>query len=285
MKPTTNYQPPSSNEIPTDIAEALARAGERLHQFRDRFHWYDEIGSTNDVASALAQREAPEGTVVAADAQSSGRGRLGRSWASPPGAGLYVSLILRPAPRAVSLLTIGAGVALADGVEAGSGLRVGLKWPNDLVVGRRKVGGILTEAISLAAGATLPREQSRGPIVDRVIVGFGINLLTAAYPPDIEARATSIERELGRPPDRGVVLAECLSAFASTYRALQQGHAERVLAAWRARAARHLGRHVEWDSEAGVMSGVAQDIDATGALLVRVGNETVRVISGEVRWL
>jgi len=262
--------------IPPDVVEALTRAAVRLGPFRDHLAWYDDIGSTNDVAAVMAQRGAPEGTVVAADTQTSGRGRLGRMWASPPGAGLYVSLILRPASHALPLLTIGAGVALADGVEAGSGLRVGLKWPNDLVVGRRKVGGILTEAVSLAAGATT---------VDRVIVGFGINLLTAAYPPDIEARATSIERELGRPPDRGVVLAECLSAFASTYHVLQHGHAERLLAAWRVRAAQHMGRHVEWDDGAGVMSGVAQDIDATGALLVRVGKETVRVISGEVRWL
>jgi len=270
---------------PQDVLEALAAAADRLGPFRDRLVWYEEIGSTNDVAAAMAQREAPEGAVVAANAQTSGRGRLGRAWASPPGAGLYVSLILRPAAHALPLLTIAAGVALADGIETGSGLRIGLKWPNDLVAGRRKLGGVLSEAISLGTAAGLPRGQSRGPVVDCVIVGFGINLLTAAYPPDVETRATSLERELGRAPDRGLVLAECLAAFAATYDALQHGHAEHVLAAWRARAADHLGRHVEWDDGAGLMSGVAQDIDATGALLVRVGKETVRVISGEVRWL
>ena len=277
MKATTNYQIPTTSETPVDIAQALSIAGERLRMFRDRLHWYDQIASTNDVAAAMAQRGAPEGTVVAAHAQTAGRGRLGRAWSSPPGAGLYVSVVLRPQPHALPLLTIGAGVALADGIETGSGLRVGLKWPNDLVVGRRKLGGVLSEAVSLVA--------SDGPAVDRVIVGFGINLLTAAYPPDVEARATSIERELGRIVDRGLVLAECLGAFAATYDVLQRGQTETVVAAWRSRAADLLGRHVEWDDGAGLMSGVAQDIDASGALLVRVGKTTVRVISGEVRWL
>jgi BirA family biotin operon repressor/biotin-[acetyl-CoA-carboxylase] ligase len=274
---TPNIQLPTPNSVPDDITEALVRAQARLGAFGQALVWYDDIGSTNDAASAIAQRGGAEGTVVAANAQTAGRGRLGRVWASPPGAGLYVSTILRPSAQALPLLTIGAGVALAAGLEAGTGLRVELKWPNDLVVGRRKLGGILSEAVSLAAGGA--------PTVDRVIVGFGINLLSAAYPPDIETRATSIEGELGRPPDRGLVLAECLAAFAATYDALQRGDAARVTAAWRARAARHLDRHVEWDDGAGRMRGVAHDIDATGALLVRVGNQLVRVISGEVRWL
>jgi BirA family biotin operon repressor/biotin-[acetyl-CoA-carboxylase] ligase len=273
----SNDHSPTPREIPEDIADALNGAAARLGIFRDRISWFEEIASTNAAAAVVAGRGAPEGTVIAANTQTSGRGRLGRTWASPPGAGLYVSLVLRPRPSVVPLLTIAAGVALADGIEAGSGLRIGLKWPNDLVVGRRKLGGILSEAISLAASA--------GPIVDRVVVGFGINLRTATYPPDVEARATSIERELGRPSDRGLVLAECLAACAATYNALQNGHADTVVAAWRTRAADHLGRHVEWDDGAGLMRGVAQDIDAAGALLVRIGHTTVRVISGEVRWL
>ena len=257
---------------PDEIRDALARAGARLGPFEHHLSWHEEVGSTNDVAIAAADGGAPEGFVVAANAQSSGRGRLGRTWASPPDAGLYVSLILRPPPHAVPLITIAAGVAIAEGVEAASGLSPSVKWPNDVYVGSRKLAGILAESGSSAAG-------------DHVVVGFGINLRPAALPPDISARATSIEGELGRSVDRGLLLAECLAALADRYRLLQGGARDAVIAAWRSRAAEHLGRPVEWDAEHGVRRGIAHDIDARGALLVRVGDRMVRVTSGEVRWL
>jgi len=257
---------------PDEIRDALARAGARLGPFEHHLSWHEEVGSTNDVAIAAADGGAPEGFVVAANAQSSGRGRLGRTWASPPDAGLYVSLILRPPPHAVPLITIAAGVAIAEGVEAASGLSPCVKWPNDVCVGSRKLAGILAESGSSAAG-------------DHVVVGFGINLRPAALPPDISARATSIEGELGRSVDRGLLLAECLAALADRYRLLQGGARDAVIAAWRSRAAEHLGRPVEWDAEHDVRRGIAHDIDARGALLVRVGDRMVRVTSGEVRWL
>ena len=258
--------------IPDDIAEALARAGARLGPFQHQVSWHEEVGSTNDVAIAAADAGAPEGLVVAANAQSSGRGRLGRSWASPPDGGLYVSVILRPLPHALPLMTIAAGVAVAEGVEAASGLSPCVKWPNDVYAGSRKLAGILAEAGSSAAGG-------------HVVVGFGINLRPAALPPEIAARATSIEGELGRTVDRGLVLAECLAALADRYRLLQNGARDAVIAAWRSRATQHLGRLVEWDAEHGTRRGIAHDIDARGALLVRVDDRIVRVISGEVRWL
>ena len=258
-------------EIPDDIADALARAGARLGPFQHHVSWHGEVRSTNDLAIAAAETGAPEGLVVAANAQSSGRGRLGRTWASPPGAGLYVSAILRPPPHALPLITIAAGVALADGIEAATGLSPCVKWPNDVYAGSRKLAGILAEAGSSGAG-------------DHVIVGFGVNVRTAAYPPDVAGRATSIEGELGRSVDRGLVLAECLAALAARYAMLQRDARGDVLGAWRARAAQHLGRSVEWDVDGRPRRGVAQDIDASGALLVRVDNHTIRVVSGEVRW-
>jgi biotin-(acetyl-CoA carboxylase) ligase len=137
----------------------------------------------------------------------------------------------------------------------------------------RKLAGILAEGGSSAGGA------------DHVVLGFGINLRPAAFPPDVAARATSIESELGRSVDRGLVLAECLAALANRYRALEAGASEDVISAWRARATEHLGKPVEWDAGRGARRGTAHDIDACGALLVRVDDEIVRVISGEVRWL
>jgi len=259
-------------DVPPDIAEALARAGSRLGRFGNRLSWHEEVGSTNDVAIAAAEAGVPEGFVVAANAQSQGRGRVGRSWSSPPGAGLYVSVVLHPAGPALRLLTIAAGVAIAEGVHAASGLDTCVKWPNDVHVGSRKLAGILAEAGS-SAGA-----------VHYVVLGFGINIRRAAYPPEVAARATSIESELGRHVDRGLVLAECLAALSNRYGMLQSGGADDVIAAWRKRAL-HMGRTVEWDVDGGSRQGRAEDIDATGALLVRVENQIVRVISGEVRWL
>ena len=261
------------SSAPSDITEALARAGSRLGPFENRLCWYDEIGSTNDVAITAAQAGAPEGLVVVANTQSAGRGRVGRSWSSPPGAGLYVSVVLRPAGSALQLLTIAAGVAVAEGVHAAAGLDPAVKWPNDVHVRSRKLAGILAEAGS-SAGA-----------VDHVVLGFGVNILRAAYPPDVAARATSIESELGRSVDRGLVLAECLTALSSRYEMLRRGGVNDVIAAWRARAATHLGRVIEWEVDGGRRQGVAHDIDSTGALLVHSGDKIVRVISGEVRWL
>jgi BirA family biotin operon repressor/biotin-[acetyl-CoA-carboxylase] ligase len=271
------HNAPLATHIPADVGEALAIAGDRLGPFQRQLAWYAQLASTNDAAMAMAAGGAAEGRVIAANAQSSGRGRHGRSWASPPGAGLYVSVILRPRPVVLPLLTIAAGVAIAEGVEAATGIGADVKWPNDVYVGARKLGGILAEAGSTGAGGACA--------VAYVVLGFGINLLTASYPPDVAARATSVEHELGRAPDRGLVLAECLAALASRYAALSRGRGSEVTAAWRARAARHMGRAVEWDVNGATRTGVAHDIDDGGALLVRAGGDTVRIISGEVRWI
>ena len=258
---------------PDDISEALALAGTRLGICRGRVQVLAEVTSTNDVAARLADQAAPEGTVIVADAQSAGRGRLGRSWASPPRAGLYASIILRPLPHALALVTLTAGVAIADGCEDATGLQTILKWPNDLYVGARKVAGILAEA------------GSATPSAPHVVVGFGINLMPAAYPPDVAMRATSIEGELGRPVDRGLVLASCLAALTVRYEELQAGRTQAILQAWRQRAAATFGRPVEWTSGHGREQGVVLGIDDSGALLVRSARQTARVVSGELRWL
>jgi BirA family biotin operon repressor/biotin-[acetyl-CoA-carboxylase] ligase len=223
----------------------------------------------------MAERGAPEGLVVVANAQSAGRGRQGRSWASPAGAGLYVSVVLRPPEHALSLLTIAAGVAAADAIQAATGLAADVKWPNDVYAHGRKVAGILAEASSSpVAGA-----------IQHVVVGAGINVMPAVYPTVVAGRATSLEAELGRPVDRGLLLAEYLCSLAARYEALLQGHAGAVVAAWRARAASLLGRRVRWEGAGATRDGVALDIDETGALVVKMAGGPVRVTAGEVRWL
>jgi len=117
-----------------------------------------------------------------------------------------------------------------------------------------------------------------------VVLGIGINVLPAAYPPDVAARATSLEGELGRAVSRAEVLAECLAGVWQRYEMLTSGRGGEVLAAWRARAAVTLGRRVEWDDSGGARRGVARDVDADGALIVATDGGLVRLTAGEVRW-
>jgi BirA family biotin operon repressor/biotin-[acetyl-CoA-carboxylase] ligase len=236
-------------------------------------HRYEDVSSTNDLAAAFAAQGAAEGVVVLATRQSAGRGRQGRTWESPSGAGLYVSILLRPAPHAIALMTIASGVAIAEGIGNSTGLRVTLKWPNDLYIAGRKLGGILAEAATAAGGVT------------HVIVGFGLNLRPAVYPKEVADRATSLEAELGRAVDERSVLTACLGALGARYDDLQNGRAEAVLQAWRAHASPLMGRPVEWDERGAAQRGVAEDVDGTGALVVRTGSGVTRIIAGEVRWI
>ena len=241
-----------------------------------RIAWRPETGSTNADAAVLAEGGAPEGVVVLADQQTAGRGRLGRSWSSPPGAGIYASVVLRPDPPVARLLSIAAGVAIAEAIEEVSGLNPALKWPNDVYLAGggahppRKVAGILAEG-----GLSGSRSW--------VVVGFGINVLPAALPPQL-TRATSIETELGRAVDRGELFAACLVRLAARYGDLKAGRRASVLAAWRTRAASTLGRRVEWDDGGAVASGVVAGIDEDGGLVVSTTAGTARIVSGEVRW-
>ena len=264
--------PPSPLPLPPEFVEPLAREADRLGLFARQVLWYPDVSSTNDLAATLAERGAREGSVVVAHAQSAGRGRQGKSWASPPGAGLYVSTVLRPAEHALPLVTIAAGVAVADGIHAATGLVPDLKWPNDVFVSGRKAAGVLAEATSSAAGTY-------------VVLGFGINVSPAAYPPDVASRATNLEGELGRAVDRGLLLAECLCSLAVRYEDLQRGRIGAVVEAWRSRAASTLGRRVQWNAAGGALEGVAENIDEDGALVVRTSTGLVRVTAGEVRWV
>ena len=222
--------------------------------------------------------------MIVADAQTAGRGRYGRVWESPAGSGLYVSVLLTPAQaaedpmRATMLVTLMAGVAIAEGIEATTGLRAGLKWPNDLLVGRRKLSGILSEAASVGGEAGAVR-------LDTVVVGFGINVSPAAFPRELSDRVTSIESELGRAFDRATVLAGTLAALSARYEDLLAGRFDAILDAWRLRAPSATGAKVRWTTPDGEHHGVTAGIDDRGALRVRVGDRVERIVAGELTWL
>jgi|SRR5579862_9260854 len=263
-----------SDPVPSDLAVALGAAAPRLGAFAD-LRYFDEVDSTNDLALRLAESGAPEGVSVLAGRQRAGRGRRGHAWFSPAGAGVYLSVIVRPFHRTLNLVTIAAGVAVADALIEISGLPVELKWPNDVVIGRpwRKLGGLLCESV----GA--------GGRIDAVVVGIGINLLQSAYPPELANRATSIEAELGRSVDRAAVVATCLGHLKEAMAILHAGERAAVCESWRRLGRGSLGGSpVRWRSDGVDVRGFARDIDDDGALVVERAGGIERLISGEVSW-
>jgi BirA family biotin operon repressor/biotin-[acetyl-CoA-carboxylase] ligase len=238
-------------------------------------------GSTNDVARALAVQGAPEGTVVWADEQTAGRGRMGRRWLAPPGACLLCSILFRPAlpPTQAQWLTMLSSLAVADAVEQVAGLQVAIKWPNDLIVkaqspttraqGWRKLAGVLTET-----GVT-------GERVAFVVVGIGVNVnVGPEVLPTLAPDATSILAEVKRPVDGGTLLVALLASVERRYEMLRAGvgpHRE-----WAARLAT-LGQSVKATTSEGRLAGVAEAVDAGGALLLRTPDGVVhRLLAGDV---
>lgn len=268
---------PHVRPLPGDLADAVDGVRPTLGSFATRILYYPSIGSTNDEAARLADAGAPEGTTVVAGQQSAGRGRLGRVWHSPPGSGLYVSLVFRPdgggpGPSLPSVLTLVSGVALAEAVRETTGLPVTIKWPNDLVHEGRKIAGILAEG------------SAQGAVLDYVILGFGLNVRAVLLPPDLAARASSLEDELGRPVDRGALFAGCLVKLCDARAALRAGAIAPLLARWRALSPSAVGTRVSWRSPGGLRRGLTAGLDDQGALLIEIGGRLERVVAGEVGW-
>lgn len=267
-----------SEPLPRDFAIALAATTAERGVFGAHLVYASEVGSTNDLAAAAADRGEPEGTTIVAGAQTAGRGRLGRTWFSPPGAGLYMSVIIRRAAMA-PWITLAGGVAVAAGIRAATGLPVQIKWPNDIVAvdgsgfrGRRKIAGILAEASSGPDG------------VQHVVLGVGINLLPAALPPELADRASAIETELGRAVDAGSVLVQVLIGLNAALVELGAAGPPPLFARWLALSPSAYGAPIEWDTGAGVMSGTTAGLAEDGALLAQTAEGLKRIVSGEVRW-
>ena len=171
------------------------------------------------------------------------------------------------------MLTLAAGVALAEGIERATGLRVDLKWPNDLQVSRRKLGGILAEAVRARHRDRYGRGRLRH------------QLMPSAFPTELRHPTTSLESELGRAVDRHHVLVETLAALSRRYDDLLASRFDAILDAWRRLAPGATGARVAWTSNAGTATGVTAGIDDLGALLVRVDGRVERIVAGEITWL
>ena len=234
----------------------------------------DETSSTSDVAHRMACDGAPHGQLVVAEAQTRGRGRHGRSWISPKGVNLYLSLVLRPSlsPSRAPELGLVVAVALAEALlELGAPVRI--KWPNDLEIGAKKVAGVLAE---------MSAEPER---LHFVVVGIGINVNLDPIPSEIDSIATSLKRELGRGVSRLRLCAAVLSSLEDWLDRHEDQGFSPVRSRWMELSST-VGSMVEVHLEGGrVLAGEAQGIDDGGALLVRAASGLERVLSGDVRAL
>lgn len=243
------------------------------YPWQGNLYFFDTIDSTNTRAKQMASEGAPHGTVLIADSQTGGRGRMGRSFHSPAGSGIYLSMLLRPQCSASQLmhLTCATAVAAADGIQAATGLRPSIKWTNDLVVGKKKLGGILTELSLDSVGN-----------VEYAVVGIGINCTQNAddFPEELQSIATSLRLCTENAVDRAAVIAQILAALHSMWENLWDTAS--ILCQYR-KDCITIGQDISLVRGDEIRHGKALDVDDTGGLIVQFADgELQSVGSGEV---
>ena len=256
---------------PYDLAELNTALQDTL--FSGKVHFFAETGSTNTLAMQAATAGVEEGTVIFADQQTAGRGRNGHNWHSEPGAAILGSIVLRPKilPTQSLWLSLMAGVAVHEAVLRTCGIACDLRWPNDLLIDRKKVCGILTE---ISADA----EQLRF-----AVIGIGINVNQASLPAEIRAIATSLHIETGKQWSRTELLSAMLKSLEAQYRGALTKEGEQALLRRVESISTYVrGKRVHVD-EAGGYDGVTDGLDARGFLRVRTAESMRTVLSGGVR--
>lgn len=238
-------------------------------------YYREEVDSTNFWAKRLAEEGAPEGTLVIAESQTQGKGRLGRSWVSPPGLGLWISIILRPGINSAVLagITTVTAVAMAEAIHSLTGIWIQLKWPNDLYGAGRKLAGILAE---------MKGDQDQ---IHFLVVGIGVNVnhLPDDFPADLAGKAISLRILTGNMVSRPELLGEFLNRFEAAYTTITDQGLKRAIAY----ARRHsitLGKTVTINRGFGEqITGEAVDLDGDGSLwLKKAGGELIKINSGEI---
>jgi BirA family biotin operon repressor/biotin-[acetyl-CoA-carboxylase] ligase len=270
-KPASGYQLIAA---PTHLTAWEIQADLGTEQLGRKIHAFPTADSTNTVAFRLALNGASEGEVVVVESQTSGKGRMGRMWESPSGVNIYLSIILRPSfpPSKIPLITLMTAVACAEGIEEATGVLPSIKWPNDLLVDDKKVGGILTEA---------DMEMDR---INFVIVGIGINvnMPRSAFPPSIRDTATSLQDALGTQVSRVPLIQALLRKFEVWYTRFKEGRGEAIKRRWE-ELSQIRGKKVSVDFMGEMVQGQALEIDADGALLVQeAGGKVKRIVAGDV---
>lgn len=243
--------------------------------FGQRVVSYEITDSTNTRAKQLAEEGAVHGTLVVANMQTAGKGRRGRSWQQEEGSVIAMSLLLRPvfSPDKASMLTLLAAHSVAGAIEAVTGLPAAIKWPNDIVINRKKAVGILTEM-------SLGVEQAA---IDYIVIGIGINVNNTAFPEDIRDMATSLYLEKGERVSRSVLIAESMRRLEADYEAfLETEDLSAILQDYNTHLI-SMNKEVRVLDPKGEYTGISRGMDAQGELLVeRADGELIRVYAGEV---
>ncbi|MEW6067582.1 MAG: biotin--[acetyl-CoA-carboxylase] ligase [Nitrospirota bacterium] len=232
--------------------------------------FYQTVSSTNTIALDLAEKGKTEGAVVLADSQEKGKGRLGRTWVSPPGVNVYMSIITRPEikPKDVTLITLMTAIACTTALRKVTGLNITIKWPNDLIVSDKKLGGILTET------KTSPER------INIAIIGIGINVNMDidAIPDDLKDIVTSIKIETGKTYSRAELIAEILNEIDKWYNILNRTDRERILSEWK-QLTSTLGKEVMVTVGNETFFGLAEFVDDEGMLILRLQSGMLKRIN------
>ena len=258
--------------VPDKLLPAEILQGLKTRYLKGPIHHFEELPSTNDLAKELGSKNAPEGSLVVAECQTRGRGRLGREWDSPPGVGLYVSLILRPPlpPSELPQITLTAAVAVVRALRKSTGVAPGIKWPNDLLVDGKKLGGILTEM------------ETESDQIRYLVVGLGLNVNNREFPPPLDQTATSLALARGSTYSRRRILRAWLEEFEALYEHFLKQDFGGILDEWREYNVT-LGQTVTVRQGPREISGLALEVAGDGALLLRQRTgEVIRVTSGEI---
>ncbi|MDO4633894.1 MAG: biotin--[acetyl-CoA-carboxylase] ligase [Eubacteriales bacterium] len=259
---------------PDSISEVEIRS--RLHTAwaADTLYSLATVDSTNDYAKKLAEDGAEHGTVVIADEQTKGKGRRGRTWVTPAGSNIAVSMVVRPSelkPEKASMMTLLAGMAVAKAVQEVTGLSAGIKWPNDTVLNGKKISGTLTE-MSMELGS-----------IHYLVIGTGINANETRFPEELQQTATSLKCELGRDVDRAGLICAYLQAFEDYYDRFMEYQDLRLLVEDYQHLLVNMDREVKVLEPGNEYCGTARGINAAGCLLVeREDGSITEVYAGEV---
>lgn len=255
-----------------DLTESAIKCRMQTKKLGASIYVYEEIDSTNSEAKRLAEQGASDGTLITANSQSAGKGRRGRVWESPIGSTISMSLVLRPdiAPSKASMLTLVMAISVAKAIEKVSGLDTQIKWPNDIIIHKKKVCGILTEMSAEMSG------------IRYVIIGCGINTGSIDFPPELEDKATSLLLE-GKTVMRASLVAEVLSCFEEEYeRFLRTGNLSPLLEEYNSRLV-NIGKEVKILDPLQEYQAVSEGINESGELIVTKEDGTKQeIFAGEV---
>ena len=260
-------------EVPDVLGESEIKSRMETQWVGQRVYFYEEIDSTNTQAKRLAEEDAPSGTLVVSDCQVKGKGRRGRVWTSPKGEAIYMTILLRPQirPDRASMVTLVMGLSVVQAIRNVLGLETSIKWPNDVVLNRKKLVGTLTEM------------SAQMDYIEYLVIGTGINANMTAFSEELKDKATSLRMEMGRPVNRAALIAESMKCFEINYEIFEKTQDLSGLIEDYQAVLANLNQPVRVLEPGHEYSGIARGINEKGELLVEREDGTVTAVySGEV---